>query len=69
MVMQQLTFHVPDNKVAFFMELAQNLGIKVDNNILTREQIDLVKIELSKITDNPADFTEWSEARKTLNLD
>jgi hypothetical protein len=71
--MRELTIHVPDNKVALFMELADNLGIKVDKsiqkNILTSEQIALVNEERKKIKENPDQFTDWEHARKTLKLD
>jgi len=72
-IMQQLTVHIPDNKMAFFIELATSLGFKVDKgartNILTKEQIDLVNVERKKIKDEPDNFIDWEEARKTFNLD
>ena len=55
------------------MELAHNLGLKVDQNvqknILTQEQIKLVEAERKKIKTNPEHFLDWEEARKKLNLD
>ena len=52
------------------MELAQNLGFKVDNNnILSPEQIRLVNEERKKIKDDPTHFLDWEDARKTLKFD
>lgn len=31
--MQQLTVNIPDNKIAFFMDLAKNLGFTIENSI------------------------------------
>jgi hypothetical protein len=71
--MQQLTVHIPENKIAFFMELAHNLGFKVDNsvpkNVLTQEQIKLVNVERKKMKEDPEHFLDWEEARKTFKLD
>jgi len=71
--MQKLTIQIPDNKITFFTELVYSLGFKVDKDIpksiLTLEQIDLVNIECRKITENPDDFKDWEEVRKTLNVD
>jgi hypothetical protein len=69
--MQQLTIEIPDNKIAFFLELANSLGFKVYNNknILNRDQIDLVNDERRKIKKAPGHFLDWEEARKSFNLD
>ena len=70
--MQKLTVNVPDNKIALFIELAHNLGLKVDSNVkknvLTEEQIKLVNQERSKMKSNPEHFLDWEEVRKTFKL-
>jgi len=69
--MQQLTVNIPDNKIAFFIDLAKNLGFTIENsqqkNVLTQKQIDLVNDARKQIKDNPGSFLDWDEARKTLN--
>ena len=71
--MQQLTVQVPDNKMAFFLELVHNLGFIAGNNkqkeVLTAQQIEEVNAERQKIKDNPDYLLDWDEARKTLKLD
>ena len=71
--MQQLTVHIPDSKIAFFIDLATNLGFAVENNIqtsvLTAKQIELVNEARKNITENPDQFLDWDEARKTLNIE
>ena len=68
--MQQVTIDIPDNKMAFFLELIQSLGFKADkatqNAVLTPEQIELVNIERRKIKTDPNNFLKWEDARKTL---
>jgi len=71
--MQQLTINIPDNKIAFFMDLAKNLGFTIENtkqkNILTEKQIELVNEARKQIKENPDSFTDWDDARKTLNIE
>ena len=70
--MQQLTVHIPDNKIAFFIDLATNLGFVVENNIqtniLTERQVELVNEARKSIKENPDQFLDWDEVRKTLNV-
>jgi hypothetical protein len=71
--MQQLTVSIPDNKIAFFIDLAKNLGITIENgiqkNVLTDKQIDLVNEARKQLKENPDSFLDWEEARKTLNVE
>ena len=72
--MQKMTVQVPNNKMALFIELAQDLGLKfvdsdVQKSVLTPEQIKLVNEERKKIKTNPEHFLDWDEVRKTYKLD
>lgn len=70
--MHNLTVKIPDNKLAFFLELVNSLGfVKVEaaTNILSQEQIKLVEEERNKIKNNPDYLLDWKEARKSLKLD
>ena len=70
--MQQLTVNIPDSKIAFFMDLAKNLGFTVEKsiqkNVLTEKQIDLVNEARKQIKENPDQYLDWDDARKTLNI-
>ena len=69
--MQQLIVNIPDNKLAFFIDLANNLGFTIENkaseNILTKKQTELVNEARKDIKENPVRFSKWEDARKTLN--
>lgn len=73
--MQNLTVKIPDNKLAFFLELVNSLGfIKVEKeeavtNVLSQEQVKLVEGERQKIKNDPDYLLGWDEARKSLKLD
>lgn len=73
--MQNLTVKIPDNKLAFFLELVNSLGfVKVEKQeapatVLSQEQVKLVEEERKKIKNNPDYLLDWNEARKSLKLD
>ena len=68
----QLTINVPDDRIAFFIERAESLGFKVENEIdhtyPSQEQIDAAMIEHKKIQEDPSYCLDWEEARKTLKF-
>ena len=65
--MQQLTVHILDNKIAFFIDLATNLGFEVENNIqtnvLTERQMELVDEARKNIKENPEQFLDWDSCK------
>ena len=73
--MQNLTVKIPDNNLAFFLELVNSLGfVKVEKQeapaqVLSKEQIKLVEEERQKVKQNPDYLLDWNEARKSLKLD
>lgn len=71
--MQRLTIHIPDNKIAFFTDLVNNLGFTIESNIqknvLTEKQVGLVNEARKQIKENPDHFLDWDEARKTIKVD
>lgn len=72
--MQNLNIKIPENKLAFFLELINSLGfVKVEeqestSNVLSPEQINQVEEERKKIKNNPEYLLDWNEARKSLKL-
>ena len=71
--MQKLTVNIPDNKLTFFTDLVHNLGFKVDKGVqkdrLTAKQIELVNEARKQIKENPDQFLDWEDVRKTINVD
>lgn len=73
--MQNITVKIPDNKLAFFLELVNSLGfVKVEKeeaalSVLSQEQIKQVEEERNNIMNNPDYLLDWNEARKSLKLD
>lgn len=70
--MKDLTVRIPENKLAFFLELINSLGfVKIDqgesdSSILSKEQIKLIEEERTKIKTNSGYLINWEEARKSL---
>lgn len=63
--MQQLIVNIPDNKIAFFLDLAKNLGFTIENriqkNVLTEKQIDLINDAHNQIKENPDHFSDLDD--------
>ncbi len=51
------------------MDLVKNLGFTVEKSVLTNKQIELVNDARSNIKDDPDQFLDWDEVRKTLKTD
>ncbi len=66
--MKRVTLKVPDQKLSFFLELIQHLGIEVaeetdipeDHKAIVRDRIKTAKDE---------DLVPWDEARKELSFE
>ncbi len=74
--MQQISFHIPDAKVSFMLELLQKFDfVKIDskkNNTeytLSETQKDLVELERSKAKENPDYLQDWDTVKDTLSSD
>ena len=71
--MQQVIINIPDNKMAFFTDLAKNLGFTIEKSkhksVLTEKQIDLVNQARQQLKENPDSYLDWDEARKTLKVE
>lgn len=70
--MQNITLKIPDNKVAFFLELVKNLGFaKVEQEefiTLSEKQIQSIEKEREKIKANPDYLLDWEEAKTKFNV-
>jgi len=64
--MHEITLKVPEQKIRFFMELIQNLGIEVIRESEIPEfQKELVRDRIRNSKDE--NLVPWEEARKQLN--
>lgn len=65
--MKELTFRIPDNKVAFLLELMQQLGIDVSENIeISDEQKKIVRERINNT--EPEQIVSWEDARKQFSF-
>ncbi len=69
--MKQITLHIPDGKLHFFMELLQSLGFVELNEpkesfILSEEQKEIVDVELEKIKNDPQYLLDWNSVKSQL---
>ncbi|KAA5532535.1 hypothetical protein F0919_17275 [Taibaiella lutea] len=70
----QVVLDIPENRLAFFMELVNSLGFvnsteKAERNPLTRHQMDLVDIEVQKAKDDPNYMLDWEEVKHRIDWD
>lgn len=70
--MSQITLDIPDNKLAFFMELVKNLGfVKLNSasGLLSEEQIGLIEEARKKAREHPESATDWELAMQKIDWD
>jgi len=69
--MKAFTVYVPEDKVPFFMELLNNLKLKVKETKSSDVEISeahqkVVMERFGKVRNNPERLLDWDEARKAL---
>jgi hypothetical protein len=71
--MPNITIQVPDDKMDFFMELMNNLGLeKVEKEktyILSERQIQLVEEAIKEMDENPESLLDWEEEQHNIDWD
>ncbi|MAC95615.1 MAG: hypothetical protein CMC96_08935 [Flavobacteriales bacterium] len=65
--MKEVRLKIPDNKISFFMELINQLGIEVAEQIDIPEEHKTIVRERIKTT-KPEDMIPWDEARKQFSF-
>lgn len=65
--MKEVTLRIPDKKLGFFMELIQQLGFEVSEEVEIPEEHKAIVRERIK-TGKPEDMVSWKEARKQLTF-
>ena len=65
--MKEIILKIPENKVAFFMELIKQLGFEVSEEAeVSDEQKNIVRERIS--TANEEEMISWKQARKQFNV-
>lgn len=69
--MKEVTLKIPDNKLAFFMELAKQLGLEtfVYDIEITDTHKELVRSRIRKAAENPARLLAWDEVQDGFKFD
>ncbi|MCH8557032.1 MAG: hypothetical protein LAT84_04385 [Balneolia bacterium] len=63
--MKEVTLKIPDKKLGFFMELINQLGFEVIDEVeIPEEHKDIVRNRI--LTAKPEDAVTWEEAREKL---
>lgn len=65
--MKEVRLKIPDNKISFFMELINQLGIEVAEQIDIPEEHKTIVRERIKTT-KPENMIPWDEARKQFSF-
>ncbi len=68
--MKEITLKVPNKKLGFFMELVNQLGIEVANQIdIPEEHKEIVRDRIKKSDKNPESLLDWSKVQNKFNLE
>ena len=65
--MKEITLKIPDNKLSFFLELIEQLGFELSEEIeIPEEHQEIVRDRIR--TTKTEDMVPWKEARKRLTF-
>ena len=69
--MKEVTLKIPDNKLAFFMELTKQLGFEVivGDVEITDAHKELVRSRIQKANENPERLLVWDEVQDGFKFD
>ena len=69
--MKEVTLKIPDNKLAFFMELTKQLGFEVfvGDVEITDAHKELVRSRVRKANENPERLLAWDEVQDGFKFD
>jgi hypothetical protein len=68
--MKEITIKIPDTKLAFILELLNQLGVEVAHKYdIPEEHINIVRERMAKSDLDPDRIEDWDVAKKKLNLD
>jgi len=68
--MKEITLKVPDHKIDFVLELFEQLGIEVFDEIeIPEEHKEIVRERIRKSKANPERLLNWDEVKDNFKLD
>ena len=68
--MQEVTLKIPDQKLAFFLELIKQLGLEVSEGvIISEEQMNMVRERIRKSNQNPERLLDWEHVQDNFQFD
>ena len=67
--MQEITLKIPEKKLSFFMELVNQLGIEIIEDVhIPEEHTKIVLERIKKSKKNPERLLDWDEIKSDLKL-
>jgi Arc/MetJ-type ribon-helix-helix transcriptional regulator len=68
--MKEITLKVPDHKIDFILELIEQLGVEVSEEIkIPEEHKEIVRERIQKSNANPERLLNWDEVKDNFKLD
>jgi len=68
--MKEITLKVPDHKIDFILELIEQLGVEVSEEIkIPEEHKEIVRERIRKSNANPERLLNWDEVKDNFKLD
>ena len=68
--MTQVKINVPDDKYSFFVELMENLGFELDEDIdIPEEHKEIVRERIQLSKNDPDRLLDWEQVKDSFDLD
>lgn len=68
--MKEITLKIPESRLAFFMELVEQLGFEVAGELeISEEHKALVRERIRRSDQDPDRLLDWEEAQDNFRLD
>lgn len=68
--MKTITVKIPDDKVSFFQELFEQLGLEVEEEVeISEEHKAAVRERIKQSDENPERLLSWDQVRNTFRFD
>lgn len=68
--MKVVTLKIPDNKIGFFMELIEQLGYEVAEEVeIPEEHKAIVRERIKKSIQNPERLLDWEQVQDNFKFD
>lgn len=68
--MKEITLKIPESRLAFFMELVEQLGFEVAGDLeISEEHKALVRERIRRSDQDPDRLLDWEEAQDNFRLD